>query len=255
VDPPPQQATKDQRGTEQFPIFVKTVPTPQSQEELERERKNQQENTPINNRIANFTKLLVIVGVLQFATFIAQAIILSISLIATKKAADAAKQSAEVAAKNSEVIPTIERAYVFVEVDFSQEFIPDRGITEFIAKIGIANRGKTPALLLDCSYIAKVVGLNEELPEISKMEIPSPWIPAGTVVIGADDKRIVPATIQTNAVEMKSVEAYTDRLVCYGVIRYEDVFRKSHETGFCWEYQDRVKDFYPAKDHERNYRT
>ena len=255
MDPPPQQATKDQRGTEQFPIFVKTVPTPQSQEELERERKNQQENTPINNRIANFTKLLVIVGVLQFATFIAQAIILSISLIATKKAADAAKQSAEVAAKNSEVIPTIERAYVFVEVDFSQEFIPDRGITEFIAKIGIANRGKTPAMLLDCSYIAKVVGLNEELPEISKMEIPSPWKPAGTVVIGADDKRIVPATIQTNAVEMKSVEAYTDRLVCYGVIRYEDVFRKSHETGFCWEYQDRVKDFYPAKDHERNYRT
>lgn len=242
------QATKDQRGTEQFPIFVKTVATPPSQKELERERKNQQENTSINNRIANLTMWLVIVGILQFATFIAQSIILGKSLASTKRAANAAKQSVE-------IIPNIERAYVFVQVHFHQEFMPSNGYTEYLAKIGIVNKGKTPAILSDWSCVAWVLGMDGELPSLAETDFDKPWIPAGTVVIGADGERVENVNIQTNAVEMKLLEQHLKRLVCYGVVSYEDVFGNSHQTGFHWEYQHRFGDFYPAKDHELNYRT
>lgn len=133
--------------------------------------------------------------------------------------------------------------------------ITDKGITEYVAQIGIVNGGKTPAVLLDCSYTARIIGLDEELPEISKIDPDKRWIPSGTVIIRANYERTESAIIQTSAIEMKSVESCINRLFCYGVIRYEDVFGKPHETGFCWEYQDRFKDFYPAKDHKRNYRT
>ena len=44
-------------------------------------------------------------------------------------------------------------------------------------------------------------------------------------------------------------------LLCVGCIKYEDVFGKSYETVFCWEYQGLKKDFYPSKKYKFNYRT
>ena len=201
-----------------------------------------------------FTFALVVVGALQVAIIFHTLKANRLAAEAAKKAADAAKQSAEIATRSAEAIPNIERAYIFVTVSFCEEFLKEHGSTEFAAEITIANRGKTPAILLDCSHIAKIVGLDDQLPEISGIDADKPWIPSGTVTIGADHERIEHAIIPTYAEQMNSVKTQTERLVCYGVIRYEDVFCGVHETGFCWEYQHRLHDFYPAKDHKRNYR-
>jgi hypothetical protein len=239
-----EQATEatasNQHEPPQSPPSIEPVPAPTTQGESSQAAKAKDEKL--------IGKGLLLVALFQLMTFIAQAVILGKSLRSTKLAANAAKKSAD-------VLPTIERAYVFVKVYLSQKFIADKGITEYAAQINIVNGGKTPAVLLDCSYAARIVGLNEELPEISKIDPDKPWIPSGTVIIRANYERTETAIIQTSGVEMESVKASINKLVCYGVIRYEDVFERLHETGFCWEYQGRFKDFYPAKDHKRNYRT
>jgi hypothetical protein len=237
-----EQATEstasNQHKPPESPPSVEPVPAPTTQGESSQEAKAKDEKL--------IEKGLLLVALFQLLTFIAQAVILGKSLRSTKLAANAAKESAN-------ALPTIERAYVFVKVYLSQNFIADKGVTEYTAQISIVNGGKTPAVLLDCIYTTRIVGLNDELPEISKTNSDKPWIPPG--IVRANYERTELAVIQTNAAEMKSVEACLERLVCYGVIRYEDVFGKAHETGFCWEYQARIKDFYPAKDHKRNYRT
>ncbi|MHB1955840.1 MAG: hypothetical protein ACYCOU_19080 [Sulfobacillus sp.] len=104
-----QQAAPEQRGTDQLPLTVKIIPTPQSQTEIEREQQQRDEQTRDERKLTNFTGLLVGVGFLQFTAVAVQAVFLYLAFRESKNASDAANRSAK-AAEDS--LTKLQRAFV-----------------------------------------------------------------------------------------------------------------------------------------------
>ncbi len=147
-----------------------------------------------------------------------------------------------------------ERAYIFVKVrlrDDTIKTIPEKA-TENFCEYVVMHKGKTPAILMSVNVFAGVY--KKDIPGITSN--PARTIPPGTIIIGdIPDDMSFSAPFWITKEELELIDEFSARLVCMGLIQYEDIFGIPHETGFCWEYQSRVKDFDPADDHERNYRT
>jgi len=146
---------------------------------------------------------------------------------ATKAAADAAKRSAD-------SLSITERANLFVD---SIEWIKESsGIN-----VAIINVGRTPAILR--SYIVDVK--ENEYPtkeEVARMLAPD--LPKG-IIIKSDDPAPYPIVMQNITAErISEIVLNQSTLLCYGYVRYEDVFGNIHETGFCYE-------FFPGQSHGR----
>lgn len=80
VSKPEQQSTgsqhapvPDQRGTDQSPLVVRTLPAPKTQEESTREAKDRDEKTANDRHVVELTGLLVLIGFLQFLVYAYQA--------------------------------------------------------------------------------------------------------------------------------------------------------------------------------------
>jgi hypothetical protein len=107
-----QAPTTDQRGTDKMPFSVKIIPTTESEEKAAADAKTREEKMELDRKLVEFngdlayyTKVLVWVAGLQFIALIGQCVVFALTLSVTGKAANAAKQSAEVA-KDSLVIAT-----------------------------------------------------------------------------------------------------------------------------------------------------
>ena len=62
-------------------------------------------------------------------------------------------------------------------------------------------------------------------------------IPRGGEVIGAGKDVSLSIERQIALIDAQLIYTESMRLFCYGIIRYEDVFKIPHYTKFCWEYQ------------------
>jgi len=181
------------------------------------------------------------------------------SIDIAKKAADAAKQSAD-------ALPAIERAYVFVKarlnpsnkdsvdiIGFGQNQATELIPIELIA----TNHGKTPAILMNIHRFADVfddIEIDDLLLKVTHKSTVA--IVLGAELIDSGVERIFNVTFFMNDEKRQRIANLAYRIVCFGRIQYEDVFGGSHDTVFCWQYQDLIENFYPGnKDHKRNYRT
>jgi hypothetical protein len=63
---PPAQ---DQRGTKESPFFIKEIPTPKTEEESTQDAKERAEKSANDKKVADFTAILALVGVLQLVVF------------------------------------------------------------------------------------------------------------------------------------------------------------------------------------------
>ena len=78
-------------------------------------------------------------------------------------------------------------------------------------------------------------------------------MPYGVVIrIGNGD----PITFHTtvNSVEETMIMMGQVKWICYGVIIYEDIFKRERKTWFCWEYRPelRLRGFYISDNQELN---
>ena len=164
--------------------------------------------------------------------------------IFTNKAANAAKKAAD-------ALPTIERAYVFVNMSGKvnitfQQIQAEEPTRIFTVPINLINEGKTPAVLKkiyagiiitrDKPTIAKTEQIIEEKPfnfmegnDIDKREIRG----------GEDWHAYIPiiGILDRNYLEFLNIEQRNDppNLYCCGKIVYRDIMKKTYTTWFCWE--------------------
>jgi hypothetical protein len=163
------------------------------------------------------------------------------------KAANAAKRSAE-------SLPTIERAYIFVDIPKNETAGISTGNTsgKISAGIYIFNYGKTPAIL------NKINGdflIAERFP--TKFPDVINKIPLDENVLGVNksmDKAIKGNFQQFDIDNIFAKTAKTTKLFCYGIIHYQDIWKFNHETRFCWEWNPTRYYFIPS-DNKLNHYT
>jgi hypothetical protein len=230
---PGQHMTTDQRGTEQSPIVVKVLPTARSQEEADRDAKEQDERSANDGAIVSVTQKLVYatialagIGLLQLIVFGMQARRLKETVIAAKVSSDAymSGERAWVITSAPEKVPTL-------------GFEPDPGERRDFGGCGtkntffcsLLNRGRTAAKLLEMSIQYR---RGNPVPPIPNYGTATPFnillVPGDSV---GTTVTLNPEAILTKA-EWLSVRERKSFLFVYGFILYEDVYGRRHETRF-----------------------
>lgn len=185
---------------------------------------NGNSETTTNRWIALFTLVLALAAVAQFFTTLIQLRRLRQTVDATKEAAKAAKKAAE-------ALPNIERAYIFVDSCMVDGMIPfNTEISDFNILVELSNIGRTPAVLtkLNCDV---VWGIGYPI----KYSEHGGKVPHGWASLAAGEKMKYKIPIHIPRDILSKIILHELKLVCYGLIEYQDVWRDRHETGFCWE--------------------
>jgi len=151
----------------------------------------------------------------------------------------------------------IERPYVFIAVKMPatgqlshSEMNPVRN--DF--RVKYRNQGKTPAILKHLRAYATVVPVSEGYPDALAVDAGARDIPPG-MSIGAGYAWFWDAWGFLSEHEVKNIKALNSRLLCMGEIVYTDIFKRTHKTGFCWEYIPYRNGFIIAPTDDLNYYT
>jgi hypothetical protein len=151
----------------------------------------------------------------------------------------------------------IERPYVFVAVKMPatgqlshSEMNPVRN--NFPVKY--RNQGKTPAILKYLHAYATVIPASQGYPTSLAGDPDAPEIPPG-MSIGAGYAWFWDAWGFLSEHEVNNIKALNSRLLCMGEIVYTDIFKRTHKTGFCWEYVPYRNRFIIAPTDDLNYYT
>jgi hypothetical protein len=245
-----QKPVGDQRGTEQFPLVVQSLPIPKTAEMAASEKRDADEKAN-SDWWTWFLGVLTIFALFgQLIVFVAQAYFLKGTLDATASAANAAKAAAE-------AVPGLERAYLFFSSATSDDFNPSMsfvGTSPDIFKINYRykNSGRTPALLkrvqIGCGYFEKgfptngVFNYDSDLPTVHVIE--------GGLEPPPNDVQLF---VQGD--EYEKAKDFMGRYFFWGKLTYLDVFGISHETGICSEWHFGQNRFVVSHCKELNYYT
>jgi hypothetical protein len=206
----------------------------------------------------------------------------------TKLVADAGKEAADAAKLSADALPTLERAYVFIEIvplssgmqHTIQHFRDHDQITEpFRPEIQcqFINHGKTPAIVKRISaFFAHYSDLPREVRYIDEPISGEIVIQAGSVhpapyqtpgifrdrIGGMPEfsffqKRVPLSTGPIDREAAQSLGEGKSFLWFYGHIVYNDIFGREHETRFCWWYNGFAHTFqqYDRGDERLNRRS
>jgi hypothetical protein len=156
-NPAPSQnpATEDQRGTEKIPLVIKSIPTEQTPQQAEENRKEREAKaanewglTFYTGLLAIFTFCLIFVGSVQIGLFVWQ-------LRLMKKAAVDAGKSADAALKTAKSIETANRAFVKMSHEPPGLDLNEMGGAS--VQMRVKNFGKTPAIIIDVLFDFKCI--------------------------------------------------------------------------------------------------
>ena len=232
-----------------------------AQAKSEREQFNQQ--IRIQGRVANFTKALVIVGVLQFLAALIysgvawrqlyqmkkQARIARVMLTANRaalrvgrKGSDAAKQAATAAEQNAD---TAKRALEMANrpwLVFQNPIIDSANPSEvpFRTSYELRNIGNSPAwinrLLVRFKYV-KSLPIKPDTDHITIDGLPEYLSHEETISKGETLTKFCSIGIMDDISDPQAFFAGKKFLALYGIVEYEDSFKNPHKTGFCWTYE------------------
>ena len=249
----PQNTDQDKRGTENSPLTVKLLNTGKSDPEAAQEAQRIKEQTARERWATNWTigltAALVFAAFLQFSGLVGQIIVyrkqaglMQKALSATTKAADAARDSAD-------VLPAIERPYVLV---IGGGFLAvSRQVTQDprpIVAYRCGNFGKTPAIIenlragfsrnsnghpdppnrVEDTHALLLAPILKGGEEISPLWVfcPDDWITGDVAVNRGESMLLVrqPATTEG------------EELFLWIIVNYRGAFTKGHETSACWKF-------------------
>jgi hypothetical protein len=182
--------------------------------------------------IAYFAIIQGIAMIFQYFAMQRQVLELKESIDIAKEATKATKEAAEAAKKSAEALPNIERAYIFIDSCIVEGMIPfNTEISEFEISVKLSNIGRTPAILtrLNCDTVWGI-GYPIKYSEHDGTVVPHSW-----ASLAAGEKMTYKIPIHVPKDILSKVILRELKLVCYGLIEYQDVWRDRHETEFCWE--------------------
>jgi hypothetical protein len=235
----------NERGTEQKPLVVKQLPT----DSIHEKEDNEHELVRATWALVAVTFALALVTGFLFAT--------------TRTAARAAKESAE-------ALPKLERAYLFETVTMTTQIsgvatqlslkqgeidlegsIPEDVFPRF--SVRLVNHGKTPAIIKSVLLGADHFNNTDEPTSWSFNRIQTEHVLNPSQELPYEIRDTIPISEEALA-ELKAGRL---SLKVYGKITYEDVFERSHETAWYWQYNGFGESFqrYRRKGQNYNYRT
>ena len=168
----------------------------------------------------------------------------------------ATKKSAEAAQKAAEALLISESAHVFAKIAYetSRASIYENSK---IMSIGVwfNNYGHTPAMVRKIRAYADpsvVIDPTKLLEDVTHTDIPPGLIIESRMSNGQGYRVLVETIIAED--KWNKIISGDARLLCMGLIIYEDVFGIVKETGFCWEFYPDAGGFNISNNNYLNYR-
>jgi hypothetical protein len=239
-----------QRGSEKLPFIVKTSQTPKSQEESEKDTEERKDRKILN--VLTFS--LAGIGVMQLIVFGLQARRLRETVVATEKAAEAAKKQTEVAI--NEFVSTHRPKVIVRSVTIEPPTHPALPIEEGVPiKIRgtVVNIGDTPTEIIESNITILVAG--------PTFYVRTPFGPADNSING---RKLVPGGAWTFWVTADQVDFdNTPKIVAlqrgekviyfFGFISYRDDIGNMRRTAFCRKYNPETERFDQTNDPDYEY--
>lgn len=222
----------EQRGTKERPLIVEIIQPPGAATHTEQQSTNSNSHPSEDKTVEKVSAALsaVSAGAVAIFTFFLWR--------TSRKQWETTSKAAHAALKTADSMTAAERAYVFVNVkpephDFS-DTIPPRIVAN------CCNHGKTPAKIGSLHCTPNIVtAIPIVLPPTLEEELPEGLVIASGNIYGAFMGWREP--VPDNVIgQIKRGERF---IVCYGFIRYYDIFDEEWETGFCWQYDDGIRRF------------
>lgn len=179
-----------------------------------------------------------------------QLIEIKASIAVADKAANAARDSAD-------ALLAIEKANIFVMIQFKQE---GRGINigDNAAEIILTNQGKTTAVLTNIKARKEIYPNGHPAPDVMDQQMVDIQISSENRIIGSGDiyDKIFPINFFAKDKDVwQALEDGGHNYISQGIIQYEDTFGISRTTYFCWEYNASIKTLEPCSITGHNKRT
>jgi hypothetical protein len=242
-----QSAKDDKRGTEEAPLVVE-VTNPPNGDAIAEEIKNYAGAQAQEGRETFVLNcLLVGVGMLQGAALIYTALV-------SNKAANAAKTAAE-------VIPVMERPYVFLHEMRPDLFGTQHYTSGAAVTVVFHNHGRTPANIAVAKVITRFldhVPTPADEPSVSDKTNDLEKITIERVIGAGKNWEVDPPSYAIEKLDHAQSEQFRAgqmHLYCWGEIRYRDIFGKEHPTVFCRRLDLKRHRFDPVGGWDRNQGT
>lgn len=215
------ESKEDKRGTEEMPLVVSPLEVRsvavRSAEEHQQEAEDRQAQASANRWTLLFNGLIAIfTALLTYVTW----------------------QSHRTAKFAAEAIPNIERAYLFGSVEYADEAIV----------ISVKNHGRTPAVIIDIDRWIEWSKLIDDVPQTFPRGREREF-PRG-LVLGPSESR----TLMVDNRPLMPEANDGERVFAMGRVRYRDIMDIERETGFCWDWRPKKRNFHPV-DSPLNYHT
>jgi len=206
----------------------------------------------VNGQLANYTLCLALIAALQFVALILQAYFLS-------KQANSLSKVLRAVGASADVLPALERAYVFVKPRISMPLAigwhsgSDLAARTVSIKYSFTNHGKTPAVVrgIDARFdLSMDAPDNSEQPTYKPLDNEPVMDPSRST---DPDEVFIDRVISGD--EVKALKEGRAFLWFYGSILYEDISKQPHVTRFRWRYEGVQQHFGPAGGAPYNDRT
>jgi hypothetical protein len=247
-----QTSSADQRGTDESPLVVKTIPTPKTEEEAAQETQDRKDKAANDRHIVWFTGALVLIGFLQFLVYTYQAKKLRETVESAGEQAEAMERHIGESARSATAMEAVAkslditakaskesveglrqqmRAYLTVIIGTAIYQERDKNL-KFDARPLILNAGPTPARKV--SYQIKAAILPVPLP--NNFDYPLTKKPIGGAIIGAHQNAQMMGVVDDLVPDdqIQDIKNGSGQgLYVWGDVTYEDIFGQGHKTQFC----------------------
>lgn len=139
-----QEPQADRRGTEQSPLIIKTIPTPKTEEEANREAEERQNKLSTDWWMVRFNGLLALFALLQFIWITRQVVWMRRSFATSETSASAARDAADTARQTVQTMQdTAERQLrAYIGITMAGMNLDGQSL---IVRTAVQNTGLTPA--------------------------------------------------------------------------------------------------------------
>jgi hypothetical protein len=233
-----QSAPKDQRGTEQFPAFVKIIPTQKTPEEAEADRKEKEQKDTNDTRLVWFTGLLACIGFLQLLVFGWQGIQLKRTVTAAKEATKLARD---------EFVATHRPKIIVHGMDAK---LAGEGELRHV-NFRYVNAGDTDAFV---TSIASHILWTKHSMVPAGIELKRHEVIKDPILLPSGKNGFAITSDEVNFVTLvRSGRAGHDIAFCVGVVVYRDTNGVERRTGFCRRYDSDRERWLKVEDQDYEY--
>lgn len=240
----PPAGTDGQQAAPQPPPTITVVMPEKSAAELEQERRRNEFQDQISADIRDYTFWLVLIGAAQVLSAV-------LGFIAAKKAADAAKTSAEFAARSVRATQVTDRAYVklshespnpqIAPIDFGRQ--EQQQTAQLAVDVTVKNEGATPADVLGGCLWYRIGAIDKppaDPPQRCEVAIAPAFLTGG----GGDFVRFraIMDFPFASVAHFQGYDPIGDRLWLLGYVDYRDRFGDFHRAGYCRHFDLRQVD-------------